>query len=76
MIVTEALRKLGTKATAAELRDYISKIQGLPSIDGTFDFVKVPQRGLDDGNALVTRWDPDKGNWVVLSQAGGMPIAK
>ena len=76
MIVTEALRKLGTKATAAELREYISKIQGMPSIDGTFDFVKVPQRGLDDSNAVVTRWDPGKGTWVVLSQAGGMPIAK
>jgi len=76
MIVTDALRKLGPKATAAEVREYISKIKGLPGIDGTFDFAKVPQRGLDDGNAVVTRWDPGKGTWVVLSQPGGMPIGK
>jgi len=76
MIVTEALRKLGTKATAAELREYISKINGLPGIDGSFDFTKIPQRGLDDGNSVVTRWDPGKGTWVVLSQPGGMPIGK
>ena len=76
MVVTETLRKLGPNASAVQIRDYIAHIKGMPGIDGIFDFEKVPQRGLDDGNAVVTRWDTGRKTWVVLSRPGGMPIAK
>jgi hypothetical protein len=43
-------------------------------IDGFYDFPATPQRGLDDRNAVVTRWEPGKHAWVVLSEPGGMPL--
>ena len=74
MLVTQALREIGTDATATQIRDYLAKLKGAPGIDGFFDFPATPQRGLDDRNAVVTRWEPTKRAWVVLSEPGGMPI--
>jgi branched-chain amino acid transport system substrate-binding protein len=74
-LVIEGLRKLGPDASATQLRDYLSHLKGEPGIDGFFDFVKSPQRGLDDGDAVVTRWDPAEKAWVVLSKPGGIPLA-
>jgi branched-chain amino acid transport system substrate-binding protein len=74
MLVTQALRQLGTDATATQIRDYLASLKGSPGIDGFFDFPATPQRGLDDRNAVVTRWEPAKHAWVVLSEPGGMPL--
>jgi len=74
-LVIEALRKLGPGATAAQLRNYLANLKGVAGIDGFFDFVKNPQRGLDDSDAVVTRWDAAKQAWVVLSKPGGLPLA-
>src|SRR5262249_31972979 len=38
MLVTKALRDLGTDATATQIRDYLAKLQGEPGIDGFLDF--------------------------------------
>ena len=73
-IVTNGLRKLGPNVTATQLRDYIGSLSGYAGIDGIHDFVKSPQRGLDLNDALVTRWDPAKNNWMPLSKPGGAPI--
>jgi branched-chain amino acid transport system substrate-binding protein len=74
MLVTQALRELGPDATATQIRDYLAGLKGSPGIDGFFDFPTTPQRGLDDRNAVVTRWEPAKRAWVVLSEPGGMPL--
>ena len=74
MLVTKALRELGPEATATQIRDYFAKLKGAPGIDGFYDFPATPQRGLDDRNAVVTRWEPAKHAWVVLSEPGGMPL--
>ena len=74
MLVTKALRDLGTDATATQIRDYLAKLKGTAGIDGFFDFPATPQRGLDDRNAVVTRWMPEKHAWVVLTEPGGMPL--
>ncbi len=74
VLVTQALRELGPDATATEIRDYLAKLKGTPGIDGFYDFPATPQRGLDDRNAVVTRWEPGKHAWVVLSEPGGMPL--
>lgn len=76
VVVTAALRKLGPGATATQLRDHIAAVKGFAGIDGFWDFTASPQRGLDDSNAVVTRWDPAKRLWVVLSQPGGIPLDK
>jgi branched-chain amino acid transport system substrate-binding protein len=74
MLLTQALRAVGPEATAAQIRDYLASLKGEPGIDGSFDFPATPQRGLDDRNAVVTRWDPAKRAWVVLSAPGGLPL--
>jgi branched-chain amino acid transport system substrate-binding protein len=75
-IVIAALRKLGTKATAAEVKQYVAGQTSYPGINGIYDFKSVPQRGLTVKNALVTRWDLTAGTWIVVSQPTGMPLAK
>ena len=75
-IVVEALRKLGTKATASQIRDYVNGQTGLAGVNGIYDFKSVPQRGLTVKNALVSRWDPAADTWIVVSQPTGAPLHK
>ena len=75
-IVVEALRKLGTKATASQIRDYVNSQTSLTGVNGIYDFKSVPQRGLTVKNALVSRWDPAADTWIVVSQPTGAPLQK
>src|SRR5450759_2060006 len=75
-IVVEALRKLGTKATAIQIRDYVNSQTSLTGVNGIYDFKSVPQRGLTVKNALVSRWDPAADTWIVVSQPTGAPLHK
>lgn len=63
-ITIDMLRKLGTAATATQLRDAIGGLTGYTGINGTYDFTKSPQRGLTADQAIVTRWDASKKTWV------------
>jgi len=73
-IVVEALRKLGTKATASQIKEYIGSQTDLAGINGIYDFKSVPQRGLTVNNALVSRWDATTNTWIVVSQPTGIPL--
>jgi branched-chain amino acid transport system substrate-binding protein len=73
-IAVSALNALPPGADAAALHDYLLKLKGYSGIDGVYDFVKVPQRGLDVGNALVVRWDPGAKDWVPVSKLTGVPL--
>lgn len=74
LIVVAAFRKLGTNATATQVRDYIANLKGWTGINGPYDFRAVPQRGLDVKAAVVVRWDAAKGTWVGVSKPGGAPL--
>jgi branched-chain amino acid transport system substrate-binding protein len=74
MITVDALRHLGANATAQQLRDYIAKLKGFAGINGIYDFTKVPQRGLDVQDAVMTRWSPDKQTWEMVSKPTGIPL--
>jgi branched-chain amino acid transport system substrate-binding protein len=73
-IVVEALRKLGPKATATQLRAAIDGMVDYAGIWGTYDFKAFPQRGLGSGNAVVTRWAPQEKRFVWVSEPGGKPL--
>ena len=75
-IIVGALRKLGTKATAEQVRAYIASQTDLPGINGLYNFKAVPQRGLTVANAVVTRWDPAAQNWLPVSLPSGAPLQK
>jgi branched-chain amino acid transport system substrate-binding protein len=71
-----ALRKLGTKASAEQIRDYIAGQTDLAGINGIYNFKEVPQRGLTVKNAVVTRWDAVAQNWIPVSQPTGTLLQK
>jgi branched-chain amino acid transport system substrate-binding protein len=75
-IVIAALRKVGATATAAQIKEYVESQTAYPGINGIYDFKSVPQRGLTVKNALVTRWEPAAGTWVVESEPTGTPLPK
>jgi branched-chain amino acid transport system substrate-binding protein len=74
IIVIEALRKLGTKATAAQLREHINGITDYAGIWGIYNYKADPQRGLDAANAIVSRWAPQEKRFVWASEPGGNPL--
>ena len=73
-IVVDSLRHVGPKATAKQLRDYMSKLRGFAGVNGVYDFTKTPQRGLDLTDSVVTRWSPQKTTWEVVSKPAGIPL--
>lgn len=73
-IVIGALRKLGPSATATQIRQYIAGLRGWVGVHGAYDFTATPQRGLDAGGVVISRWDGDKDTWIPVSRPGGSPI--
>ena len=73
-IVVDSLRQLGPKATAKQLRDHMTKLRGFAGVNGVYDFTKTPQRGLDVGDSVVTRWSSEKATWEVVSKPAGVPL--
>jgi branched-chain amino acid transport system substrate-binding protein len=74
LLAIEGLRKLGTSATAAQMRDFIAHQTDHAGVNGIYNYVKVPQRGLDVSNAVVTRWSSTAKTWQVVSKPTGVPL--
>jgi branched-chain amino acid transport system substrate-binding protein len=74
MLVIGAYRKLGFEAKPEQIRAYLAGVQGWAGINGIYDFVRQPQRGLDVTDSVVTRWMPEKKAWVIVSKPGGLRL--
>jgi len=74
MTVVSALRKYGPGATAEQVRDFIAGQTDLAGVDGIYNFVKIPQRGLDISDGVITHWSPKDDTWIPVSKAGGAPL--
>jgi branched-chain amino acid transport system substrate-binding protein len=74
MIVVDAIRALGAKATAAQLRQHLAQLKNYAGVSGMYDFTKTPQRGLDETAAVVTLWNPSKKVWEVITKPTGVPL--
>lgn len=74
MLVMSAIEHAGADASSAQLREYLANIKTFAGINGIYDFVKYPQRGLGSENSLVTEWNPKLKTWVVVSRPGGLPF--
>lgn len=74
LIIVDALRHLGTNATADQIRTYILGIKSMPGISGTYDFSTGDQRGLSDKDVVLMRWDESKDWWTAVSRPGGFPL--
>ena len=73
-ILVGAYKKLGTGATPAQIRDYISGLHGFAGANGDYDFRDGSQRGLTEQNAIMVRWDAPQDTWVAISKFGGLPL--
>jgi hypothetical protein len=70
-LVVATLRKLGPAATPQQIKTYISTLRSWTGINGRYDFVAHPQRGLDQNTWVMVRWDPAKNYWTGVSKPGG-----
>lgn len=76
LIIADALNHLPDNATAAQLHKYISEIENFGGLNGVYNFKENPQRGLGASSAIVTRWNPERKYWDVVSQPGGAPLSR
>ncbi len=74
MLAAAALRALGPSATADQVRAWLSAVKGWGGVNGVYDFTQTPQRGLDETGAVVTRWQPARKIWTIVSKPGGAPL--
>ena len=72
MIIVDALRHLGTHATALQIRDYILHLHGWIGANGVYDFSSGDQRGIGQNSIVVARWAPEKNNWIQVSRPSGL----
>jgi len=71
LMVTDALKALGPDAKAPQVKEWMTSQTAWAGMNGLYDFTKVPQRGLDAKDAIITRWDAAGGKWVPVSLPGG-----
>jgi branched-chain amino acid transport system substrate-binding protein len=69
MIAVDALRALGTGASAQQIRDYIEHLQGWAGVSGLYDFRKYVHRGLGESATVTYRWDAARNDIAVVPQA-------
>ena len=74
MLAVDALRRAGPGATPEQVRAFIAGAKDWPGINGVYDFVREPQRGLDESDSVVTRWQADRKMWVIVSKPRGEPL--
>jgi branched-chain amino acid transport system substrate-binding protein len=74
MILVDTLRAIGPEASAKEIASHLSGLSNYPGIDGLYDFQKVPQRGIGEDSAVITRWRPELKTWQIVSQPRGIPV--
>jgi len=73
MLVVDAYRKLGTDATAEQLRSYLANLKGWVGINGVYDFTDRDHlnRGLGQDATVIYQWQPDKQQFAMISKVAG-----
>ena len=71
MLQFDAYKALGWNATSEQIRNWMSSQKAWPGVNGLYDFVKYPQRGIGAASCVITRWDAQHRDFVAISGAGG-----
>lgn len=66
-LAVQAIRKLGTTATASQIHDYLMNLQNWAGDLGIYDFRATPQRGIGSKAARLYRWDSSTNKISVVS---------
>jgi branched-chain amino acid transport system substrate-binding protein len=73
-LIILALRKLGTGASADQVRAYLQTVHDYVGIAGIYDFRDGSNRGLGVKDAQLARWDATLGTWVAVTKLGFAPL--
>ena len=73
LLVVAALRQLGPGAPPDRLRAYLANLKGFVGVNGAYDFAAVPNRGVDQSDAFIVRYNPATSSFSGVSKAGGEP---
>jgi branched-chain amino acid transport system substrate-binding protein len=73
-VVVDALRHVGTNASAKQLLDYMEGLHGFAMTDGIYDYRGGDQRGVGLTSLVMARWEPAKHTWSTVSEPGGKPL--
>jgi branched-chain amino acid transport system substrate-binding protein len=71
LIVLAMYQHLGFSPTVAQVKGYLDNLHGWVGINGPYDFRKGDRRGLSQDAVIISRWDPDKADFVSVSTRGG-----
>lgn len=71
LIVFDAFRHLGNKATAQQIRDYINHLHGFAGINGIYDFRDGSQHGVGENGVVMVRWNPSSQTFTAVSKRSG-----
>jgi branched-chain amino acid transport system substrate-binding protein len=74
MLIADTLQAVGLDGTPEMVRAHIAATKDWAGVNGIYDFTRVPQRGLDVTDSVVTRWQPDRQTWTIVSKPGGAPL--
>jgi branched-chain amino acid transport system substrate-binding protein len=76
LVIIDALRHVGTSASAKQVLDYIEGLKHFPASDGYYDFTDGSQRGIGIDSIVICQWDPLRKTWVAASEPGGKPLPR
>jgi branched-chain amino acid transport system substrate-binding protein len=74
LIIVSALRKLGTNATAQQLRDYILNLHDFAGVNGMYDFRGGDPHGLDQNAIIFVQWNATTNDFKNVTKPGGAPL--
>ncbi|HXF34340.1 MAG TPA: ABC transporter substrate-binding protein [Candidatus Acidoferrales bacterium] len=70
-LIVDAFRRLGTSATAQQIRDFIRDQHGWVGINGVYDYADAEQRGIGGYAIVIYRYDAKAGAFIPSSRPGG-----
>jgi branched-chain amino acid transport system substrate-binding protein len=73
LLVVAALRALGPDAPPERLRAYLANLKGFTGVNGAYDFTAVPNRGTDQRDVYIVRYNGTTSSFTGVSRAGGEP---
>jgi branched-chain amino acid transport system substrate-binding protein len=68
----DAVKHIGVRATAEQIRDYMENLRGFAGVNGVYDYSSSAEhRGLGANAVVVVQWDPSRDDFIAVSRPGG-----
>ena len=74
LIVIHALKQVGIKATASQIRHAINTTTHFAGATGVYNFSPTNHRGIGTKAVWIARWSTAHNGWIPVSGPGGGPL--